>query len=82
MFLFKCRLKCRCPFLVWCLGHEVEFDCNGSLSLPFLSTYSNSATASFQHNYSSIAAIDPLQGESERPPKSESNIVLYVVLSV
>ena len=25
-----CRLNCRCPFPVWCLGQDVEFDCIGS----------------------------------------------------
>ena len=26
--------NCRCPFSVWCLGHEVEFDFIGTWSLP------------------------------------------------
>ena len=30
----SCRLNCRCPFPVWCLGQDVEFDCIGSWSLP------------------------------------------------
>ena len=34
-FLFWCYLNCRCPFPVWCLGQDVEFDCVGSWSLPF-----------------------------------------------
>ena len=28
--LFYCRLNCRCPFPVWYLGQDVEFDCIGS----------------------------------------------------
>ena len=35
LFLFWCRLDCGCPFPVWCLGQDVEFDCIGSWSLPF-----------------------------------------------
>ena len=30
-----CRLNCRCPFPIWCLGQDVEFDCIDSWSLPF-----------------------------------------------
>ena len=33
--LFYPRLNCKCPFPVWCLGQDVEFDCIGSGSLPF-----------------------------------------------
>ena len=35
-FTFTCavfilvRLNCKCPFPVWCLGLDVEFDCVGS----------------------------------------------------
>ena len=30
LFWFYCRLNCRCPFPVWCLGQDMEFD----LSVP------------------------------------------------
>ena len=30
LFSFLCRLNCRCPFPVWCLGQDVEFDCIGN----------------------------------------------------
>ena len=38
-----CHLNCRCPFPVWCLGQDVEFDCICSWSLPFylLNYFSN-----------------------------------------
>ena len=35
LFLFKCRLNCRCPFPVWFLGQDMEFSCIGSRALPF-----------------------------------------------
>ena len=28
--LVLCRLNCMCPFPIWCLGQDVEFDCIGS----------------------------------------------------
>ena len=30
-----CCLNCMCPFPIWCLGQDVEFDCIGSWALPF-----------------------------------------------
>ena len=35
LFLFQCRLNCRCCFPVWCLGQNMEFNCICSWSLPF-----------------------------------------------
>ena len=30
VFVLVPSLNCRCPFPVWCLGQDVEFDCIGS----------------------------------------------------
>ena len=35
-FNFICHLYCLCSCPVWCLGKDVEFDCIGFWSLPFL----------------------------------------------
>ena len=32
-------LSCTCPFPIWCLGQDVEFDCISSGSLPFYLLY-------------------------------------------
>ena len=44
LVLFYCSplLNCRCPFPIWCLGQDVEFDCIGSWSLPFYLLYTKS----------------------------------------
>ena len=56
-FYFWCRLGCRCPFPVWCLGQGVELDCVGSWSLPFYLLFPKKGSLQLCQNYSTISLI-------------------------
>ena len=47
-FYFSTVLIVSVPLPVWCLGQDVEFDCIGSWSMPFLSTLLNFNTFSWK----------------------------------